>query len=131
MKKIFREVIEQRGYNLTEMLSKIDKYHVEGKLTDEEKAELATLARNNADTKESVDFFRKLEELEKRVKALEEGTASTPSEEYPFFVEGKWYYNGDKCYENGVNYVCVAPEGTVCVWSPSAYPNYWEAVELV
>ena len=127
MKNIFKDVIEQRGFNLIDMLSKIDKYHIEGKLNDEEKTELITLARSKAAAKESVDVFKKLEEIEARLKDVEDKlSTSEPNEDYPAFVEGKWYYNGDKCSENGVNYICVAPEGTVCVWSPSAYPDYWE-----
>lgn len=127
MKNIFKDVIEQRGFNLAEMLSKIDKYHIEGKLTDEEKTELITLAREKANAKDNFDVMKKLEEFDARLKALEEGKTAAPTEDYPLFTEGKWYYNGDKCSENGTNYVCIAPEGVVCVWSPSAYPAYWEA----
>lgn len=126
MKNIFKDVIRQRNYNLTDMLSKIDKYYIEGKLTDEEKSELITFARENANVQESIDVLKKLEEFDLRLKAFEEDKAAEPGEDYPAFIEGKWYYNGDKCSEDGVNYVCIAPEGTVCVWSPSAYPAYWE-----
>ena len=45
------------------------------------------------------------------------------------YVVGKWYYNGDKCSFEGVNYVCIAPEGATCVWSPKDYPAYWEVAE--
>jgi hypothetical protein len=109
------------------MLSKIDRYHIEGKLTEEEKSELVTFARENANVQESVDVLKKLEDFEKRIKALEENKTSESGDEYPAFTEGKWYYNGDKCSEDGVNYVCIAPEGVVCVWSPSVYPAYWDA----
>lgn len=51
-----------------------------------------------------------------------------PTEEYPEFVVGKWYYNGDKCSFGGKNYTCTAPTGTVCVWSPTDYPAYWKEV---
>ena len=50
-------------------------------------------------------------------------------ETYPPFIENKWYYNGDKCSENGSNYTCIAPDGVACVWSPSAYPAYWKLDE--
>ena len=37
------------------------------------------------------------------------------------------YYNGDKVTYNGKHYVCIAPDGTACVWSPDVYPSYWQA----
>ena len=48
------------------------------------------------------------------------------AEEYPEYEVGKWYYAGDKISFNGSNYVCIAPDGAVCVWSPADYPAYWE-----
>lgn len=39
------------------------------------------------------------------------------------------YYNGDKITFEGAHYICIAPEGTACVWSPTAYPNYWQKQE--
>jgi hypothetical protein len=58
------------------------------------------------------------------------GAVATPpsTESYDDYVPGKWYYGGDKASFNGKNYVCTAPEGTVCVWSPSEYPTYWREV---
>lgn len=72
-----------------------------------------------------------MQNFETRLTNLEnpEGEEPTePTEEYPAYVPGKWYYNGDSCSENGKNYTCIAPEGQVCVWSPSQYPAYWEEV---
>ena len=67
----------------------------------------------------SVDVLTKLEELDKRLTVLEKSGGDTSGEdtaEYPEYVVGKWYYNGDKCSFEGVNYVCIAPEGATCVW---------------
>ena len=69
----------------------------------------------------------KLEELEKRVRALESGSTE-PGETYPDYVVGKWYYNGDKITFESGKYKCIAPAGVVCVWSPTEYPPYWEMV---
>ena len=131
MKKLFENVIARGGYDLGVMLKKIDSYHVEGKLTDAEKDELYAQARAGADMQASVDMLAKLEELEKRVRALEEGGSSdsggSGADEPEAYVPGKWYYAGDRVSFEGKRYVCSAPQGVVCVWSPGMFPAYWEA----
>lgn len=131
MYNIIKTVIESGSFELTDIIRKIDTVWFEGKITDEEKAELVEMAQGKANPQHSMDLVAKVADLEKRVKSLEEQKPSdTEGEEvteetYPPFVEGKWYYNGDKVSFDGKNYRCIAPEGTACVWSPSAYPNYW------
>ena len=128
MKKLFENVIARGGYDLGVMLQRIDSYHVEGKLTDAEKDELYEQARAGADAQASVDVLKKLEELEARVRALEEGGGSVSGADEPeAYVPGKWYYAGDRVAFEGKRYVCSAPQGVVCVWSPGEYPAYWEA----
>ena len=124
---IVLDVIAGGGYDLTDLHTKIEALWVQGRLTTEEKAELMERARDGASAQHSADLFAKLQELEARVKALEEGT-DKPAASVEDFVEGRWYYNGDKCNWNGTTYTCIAPAGQVCVWSPEAYPAYWEAV---
>lgn len=36
------------------------------------------------------------------------------------------YHNGDKVTFQGDHYICTAPEGKPCPWSPTEYPAYWE-----
>lgn len=131
MKKLFENVIARGGYDLGVMLQRIDSYHVEGKLTDAEKDELYGKARAGADVQASVDVLKKLEELEARVRALEEGGAagggSETGDTVASYVPGKWYYAGDRVTFEGKRYVCSAPKGVVCVWSPGVFPAYWEA----
>lgn len=131
MYNAIKNVLAQGDYNLKNMLDKIDLLWVKNKLTNEEYEELVTLAREGAQTKHSIDAFEKLAELDKRVSALEKenGSEDTPSVEYPEYEAGKWYYTGDKVSFEGTNYTCIAPDGVVCVWSPSAYPTYWEKAE--
>lgn len=126
MYDILKNVIGRKEYDLNSIIKKIDFLWSEDKLTDEQRAELSDLARNGAETQNSVDVIKKLAELEERIKALESNNdiKSDVSE----FVPGNWYYNGDKCSFNGVDYVCIAPAGAVCVWSPSDYPQYWEEI---
>ena len=121
-----KNVLSQGGYNLTDILNKIEVLWVKGKLTDEEQEELVAIARGGAKTENSLDVLVKLDELEKRIRALENNTDKPGEETYPEYQEGKWYYNGDKVSFEGENYICIAPQGQVCVWSPKEYPAYWE-----
>lgn len=128
MYNVIKSVIESGRYELSDMLRKIDTVWIQGDITDAEKAQLIDLARGNANTTNSIEIYAKLEEHEKRIKALENGKTPEPTDEYPPYEVGKWYCNGDKVSFDGKNYTCTAPEGVVCVWSPSEYPAYWELV---
>ena len=128
MYDIIKSVIESGRYELSDMLKKIDTAWYQSDISDEQRTELMELARENANVQNSVDLAKKIEELDKRVKALEQGKADEPTEEYPEYVVGKWYYNGAKISYNGKNYVCIAPEGAVCTWNPDEYPAYWKEV---
>lgn len=123
-----KNVIAQGGYNLKDLLHKIDVLWAKGKLTDEEYEALVTSAREGAKFEHGVDVFAKLEELDKRIAALEKGNTGegAPTEEPLEYEAGVWYYRGDVCSFEGKVYVCAAPEGVACVWSPSEYPAYWE-----
>lgn len=143
MYAVVKNVIESRNYELADMLTKIDTLWVQGSITEEERAELIALARQNAQVQQSIDILAKLEELDKRVKANEEaikkltdsedteGETEGDTEEvvtYPEYVAGTWYYNGDIVMFEGKAYKCIAPAGAVCTWSPAEYPAYWETV---
>ena len=134
MQKVIEKVIESKNYELSDMLKKIDTLWVQGSIDDAVRKSLSDRARNNANIKNSMDILSKLEELDKRVKALEDAQASTETEEpsettYPEYTAGKWYYAGDKVTFEGTVYECIAPEGAVCTWSPTEYPAYWKEVE--
>lgn len=132
MYEVVKNVIRSGSYDLSDILKKLDTLWIQGSLTDDQREELSAMARDGADPKNSVDLAEKLKDHEQRLRALEEKLENADSgdteetEAYPEYVAGKWYYAGDKCSEGGVNYVCAAPEGQVCTWSPSEYPAYWE-----
>jgi hypothetical protein len=128
MYDVIKTVITEGNFVLGDLLSKIDYFFAKGSLTESECAELKEKARSSAEPSKEADLFAKLMELEARVKKLEEGGVSNEGEStVEDFVVGKWYYNGNKCLWNGKVYTCIAPEGTVCVWSPTDYPAYWDA----
>lgn len=127
---VTKTVIETGRYKLSEMLRKIDTIWMQGDITDDERQSLVQMAKHDPDANAELDLAKKIEELDKRVAALEDGESGggTEPEEYPEYVAGKWYYNGDKVNYNGKQYTCTAPSGVVCVWSPDEYPTYWEEV---
>lgn len=128
MYDVIKDVINTRRYVLADMLHKIDTLWAQGDIDDEQRTELIALAQGNVDAEQEVNVLAKLEELEQRVKALEESGSADPGEEYPDYVAGKWYYNGDKITFESGKYKCIAPAGVVCVWSPREYAAYWEKV---
>ena len=128
MYDVIRDVINTQRYVLADMLHKIDTLWAQGDIDDDQRTELIALAQGNADAAQEFNMLAKLKELEQRVRALEESGGADPGEEYPDYVAGKWYYNGDKITFEGGKYKCIAPDGVVCVWSPKEYPVYWELV---
>ena len=127
MYDVIRDVINTQRYVLADMLHKIDTLWAQGDIDDDQRTELIALARDKADMAKEVNVLTRLEELEQRVRALETGNTE-PGEAYPDYVVGKWYYNGDKITFEGGKYKCIAPDGVVCVWSPTEYPTYWEEI---
>lgn len=125
MYKLIKMVIENKDYELSDILRKIEVRWINGDITQDEKSELAALARDNASAKNSVDIFGMISALDERVRVLEESsnTDGTSAQEY---VSGKIYYAGDIITFGGKTYICTAPEGAVCVWSPQDYPAYWK-----
>lgn len=127
MKSVFQTVIAKGGYDLTALLSKIDVYHIEGKLTDDERAELYSLARK-APTNQ-YDCFVEIEKLWEAVRALQKGETSA-TDEWKEWVQPTGahdaYQNGAQIVFNGNKYRCVMAN---CVYSPDVYPAAWELVE--
>ena len=129
MYDLIKNVIKEARFNLSELLVKIDTLWLQGEITDDEKTELVGLAQTGADYTKSLDILTKLEELDARLRALEKADETESEEEYSEYVAGKWYYSGDKVEFEGKSYVCIAPDGVVCTWSPTEYPPYWEEIE--
>lgn len=126
MLNTFKTVIARGSYDLTAMLANIDRYHIEGKLTDAEREELYILARQ--EPRPQYDLAREIERLWEAVRALQEapGGADGVLE----FVQPDGAHNayntGDKVIYNGKTYIC---QMDVCVWSPDVLPAAWQLVE--
>ena len=133
MYNIIKSVIESKDYKLEDMLYKISKMYIENRITETEKSELDNLARSNAKAENSYDIQKQLDNLEARVKALEDKEVvqepTEPVEEYPEYVQPTGahdsYKVGDKITYNGKKNICKMDN---CVWAPDVYPAGWEEV---
>ena len=135
------KVIETGGYDLADLLRRIDVLYAGGRLTDAERSGLYDLARSGANPEDS------LAPVVQRVEALEawrtevdaklaelsgsgEGPdPEEPADEWPKYVQPTGahdaYHAGDRVTWQGGHYICTAPEGVACVWDPGTYPAYW------
>lgn len=128
MKNVFKVVIEKGGYDLAEILKKIDTYHIEGKLSDAEKEELYALARK--EPKAQYDFSTEIEKLWEAVRALQNG-GDVPESETTDWVQPTGahdaYMIGDVVkFTDGKTYKSLIDNN---VWAPNTYPAGWEVIK--
>ena len=145
MFEIIKSVIKNKDFELKDILYKINKMWIESAITEEEKAQLDELARENAvaensyaPLQEQIDNANaRIDKLEARIEDLENketGEVTEPEEpvdEYPEYKQPAGahdcYNTGDKITYNGKKYICKM---NGCVWAPDVYPAGWEeAVE--
>lgn len=131
MYKIIKSVIESRDYKLENILYKIDKMYIEDRITETEKAELDSLAREYAKAENSYSIQKQLENIFARLEALESKEVEEPAEqeEYKEFVQPSGAHNsykaGDKVIFKDKKYICKIDN---CAWSPETYPQAWEEI---
>lgn len=128
IKNIFEQTIQRGGFDLAEMLERIDLYNVEAKLTDEERESLYALAREHAAPQYNYDA--EIEAIWAAIRELQQGQqggGTEPTDEWPEFVQPTGVHDaytvGNKITFNGKHYVCKM---AVCVWSPAVYPDAWK-----
>ena len=124
-------VIEAGGYDLADLLHRIDVLYAGGRLTDDEREALVEEARERAEPDAQLpSLTERVGALELRVAALEQGTYQ-PSEpegdpEWPEWVrptsKDTQYHKGDKVTFEGVRYVCNKNN---VVASPAENPKSW------
>lgn len=141
-----RAQIASGDFKLQAMLDKLTRLYIEDMLTEEEYDDLMQLARDNANSDKDIEgntdivkqlmlyvtmSEEKLKDLEARIVKLEypEAEPEEPVVTYEEYDPHKWYYKDMTCSFDGKNYICIAPEGVVCTWSPAGYPSYWKLVE--
>lgn len=145
MFEIIKSVIKNKNFELKDILYKINKMWIESAITEEQKTELDSLARENAVAENSYAPLQKqidnanarIDKLEARIEDLENketGEVTEPEEpietdEYPEYKQPAGahdcYNTGDKITYNGKKYICKM---NGCVWAPDVYPAGWEEV---
>lgn len=155
MYEIFKNILNNRNYELVDILNKIDEFYVQDSLTKEQKEELEEEARKNANPVNSyADFQKQIDDLAEKIKELQVtvntnaqgmsaikeaveklGGVITPPEEptedeYPEYVRPTGahdaYHVGDKITYNGKHYECIY-DG--CVWDPKVYKDGWKEIK--
>lgn len=126
LKEMFEQVIQLGNYDLKTLLDRIDQYHIEGRLTDDERIDLIMQARKGAEPE--YDYAGEINALWAAVRALQQNVSPpTEEDEWPEFVQptgaGTAYQVGDKITFRGEKYICVLAH---CVWSPADYPAGWQ-----
>lgn len=141
-----RAQISSGDFKLQAMLDKLTRLYIEDMLTEEEYDDLMRLARDNAnpdkEIEKNTDIIKELMSkvtvleqtvitMDARIKKLEdpESEPEEPVVTYEPYDPYKWYYKDMTCSFEGKNYICIAPEGVVCTWSPAGYPSYWKLVK--
>lgn len=76
MKELFEQVIALKNYDLKALLANIDQYHIEGRLTDEERQELTQKARDGA--AQEYDYKGEIDALWAAVRALQRASLRPP-----------------------------------------------------
>lgn len=142
MFEIIKSVIESKDYELKDILYKINKMWIESAITEEQKAELDNLARENAKAENNYaplqeqieNIYSELANIKSRLNNLEQEGQEEPTEpsktdEYPEYIQPTGahdaYNTGDKITYNGKKYVCKM---NGCVWNPDTYPAGWQEV---
>lgn len=130
IKNIFEQTIQRGGFDLAEMLGRIDLYNVEAKLTDEERESLYALARQHA--RPQYNYDSEIEAIWAAIRELQQaqeggGGGTEPTDEWPEYVQPTGAHDaygvGDKITWNGKHYICIFAN---CVWSPTDYPAGWQ-----
>lgn len=144
MYQIVKTLIESGGFDLTDMLGRIEVLFARGQLTEEESAELLEMAREHVNMAVAypelsarvteIEVWRR--DVEARLKALEGTEEPEPHEEdeYPDWHTPTGahdaYYKGNKMtYTDGKKYLCTAPEDYGVTYGPDVLPGMWQLVE--
>lgn len=137
-----KNLIKTKGFELKDMLKKINIVWLESMITDEQMKELKELARQNAIAENSYaplqeqtnNIYTEIDTIKEEIKKLKGETEEPtepeePAEEYPEYKQPTGahdcYNAGMKMTFNGEKYICKI-DG--CVWDPITYPDAWEKV---
>ena len=150
-----KTIIDAGGFNLADLTHRINVLFARGELTEEESAQLLTMAQEEAKAEDQLPPLpERVSELELRTSALEErvsemesavgdsepredsdadGTDTGPDydPEWPPYVrptsKDTYYNKGDKItFTDGKHYICIKNN---IVDGPDINPNVWKLIE--
>lgn len=153
----FLDFIGHGNYDLNSLVERIKNFEIRGDISSEQSDELLEMAREKASEQDKYgDFQTQIDSqstaiaaLTSRVYILEETLkvaldeigvdidVSEPAQSSSIaeFVQPTGahdsYFTGDYVLFNGHKWVCTAPDGYACAYSPSAYPAFWEDLGAV
>ena len=133
-----KNIILNKGYELRDILYKINLMYLEGEITETQKQELDDLAREYANPENSYvplqkqidNIYTQIDRINAEIREIKgEEEPEEPTEEYPEYKQPTGahdaYKIGDKITYKGKKYICKIDN---CVWNPEEYPTYWEEV---
>lgn len=127
-------------FKLEDMLSRIEFFYAKGEVSDTDRENLIYAARQHAADAMEIDakaeiqaLVLRINDLEKRLKAVEEQLQPEPEPEpepdIPDYVQPTGahdaYNIGDKVKYKDRYYECVM---NACVWAPDVYPAAWKEI---
>lgn len=122
-------VIEAGGFDLSDLLRRIDVLYIGGRINDDERESLQDAARSKAAPDDQLpSLTERVGALEIRVAALEQGTYEPPavSDEWPAYVKptskDEYYSKGDQVTFEDEHYICNKNN---VVSSPTEDPKSW------
>ena len=130
MKTIFENVIKRGGYDLADMINKIDIYHIEGKISDDERDELYDLARVKPEAK--YDIKAEIEHLWAAIRELQNDSAISDDDaddgsiadwKQPTGAHDAYSMGEIMMYTDGHVYESLINNN---VWSPDVLPSAWK-----
>ena len=145
MYNIFKTVINRGNFDLNGLAEKINRYHVEGKITESQRDELLTEARGYADPNysfgsswqdEVLRLWTEVRALKAQIAELHpveevpvdpEAPVIPPVNEWPDYIQPTGAHDayplGSKITYNNLHYISLINAN---VWTPAAYPAGWD-----
>ena len=136
MYSTFISAIQAGGYNLPDMLRKLDEYYIRGEIDADQRDELQEEARTRARGEQAYDVTAEIEQLWAAIHAIQQTLAETENQvdtqqedEAKPYVQPTGahdaYQPGNVVAYKGAMYRCIMDN---MVWPPDVFPNGWTAI---
>lgn len=136
-----RKIVRAGGYDLADLLHRIDVLYAAGRLSDGERETLYSEAREGAEPSGGyAPLEQRVEELERWSAEIDawrqsmEGDQEGEPDDYPPWraptnAKDAYYTGMGMTYTDGKRYVNISPEGYGCCYGPDVLPDHWRLVD--